>query len=433
LFIKFWLLPTNPVYKVIPLVGNKEGVSGSTIGGTNIGINKFISDSRKRLAAKALQFMTSKEIQKKILLKLKSVSAIHSLYDDEEVCAAIDCELIKNIQPIARPNPKIVSYDLYSEKFRKYISDFLYEDKSAPDILNKIENIEKIYEINITSPLAGIIIFVLVIISLLMILFTLPFLFIKKYKPYFRFLSTDFWIFVLFGLVLHLIVILINYGELTKTKCQLRYILWLFGFTFYFIPLFHSFIENFPKERKYLIINRNYKYLFLIFFILIDIILSKLYLSLSTTPEIKFIENGKNYRVCKLYINNYGKYLYLVSLIEKGLIVIAMLILAFHEWNIWKILKDVRSITVAILIDIFLYALYIFMISINITHYIAFYLFYSLIILIFVLSNYAIIYGVRIIRILTNNDADILFIEALSKNSLDLESSSNEMFPSNYI
>eukprot|EP00833_Pecoramyces_ruminatium_P008684 jgi/Orpsp1_1/1182716/evm.model.c7180000082382.1 len=104
IFTKFWYSHNNfPTYKKIPLIGYKKGISGSVIGGLNIGINKFISKDNINAAVKVVEFMTSMEIQKKLIMEYRSITAIQSLYKDEEVCKVVDCDLLNSIQPVTRP------------------------------------------------------------------------------------------------------------------------------------------------------------------------------------------------------------------------------------------------------------------------------------------------------------------------------------------
>ncbi|OUM61594.1 hypothetical protein PIROE2DRAFT_12375, partial [Piromyces sp. E2] len=152
LFLKYWYFPYgNKDYKKGILLGKNEGVSGSTIGGYNIGISKYIDEKNKKAAIKALKFFTSLEYQKNFTIAEKYFSGIRSLYDDEDVCNSVNCDLAKSFQPIARPNSPTDDYDSYSEKFRKYIFDFLYNDKSAEEVLNKIDDLTKIYTISFDS------------------------------------------------------------------------------------------------------------------------------------------------------------------------------------------------------------------------------------------------------------------------------------------
>ncbi|OUM62604.1 hypothetical protein PIROE2DRAFT_61788 [Piromyces sp. E2] len=84
--IKNEISSVNSVYTKTNLVGGKNGLSGTTIGGYNIGINNNINKSHKRLAIEAFKFITSKATQKKYLIKSQTLSAIDSLYDDPEKC-----------------------------------------------------------------------------------------------------------------------------------------------------------------------------------------------------------------------------------------------------------------------------------------------------------------------------------------------------------
>jgi len=164
LFLRFFDLPiANPVYNKTILVGNKEGVSASSLGGSNIGINRAISNTKIKDAAKVLEFFTSFETQKYLVTKHFLASGIKSLYDDEDVCKIVNCELIKNIQFIARPSSLTNNYNEYSTTFRNYLYEFLYGDKNAEEVLNKINDITKIYKISIklSHSSSGLIIFII--------------------------------------------------------------------------------------------------------------------------------------------------------------------------------------------------------------------------------------------------------------------------------
>ncbi|OUM62603.1 hypothetical protein PIROE2DRAFT_11088, partial [Piromyces sp. E2] len=190
LFLKFWIIPNvHSSYQRILLLGGKEGVSGSAIGGFNVAINHYISDSRKILSIKALKFMTSMEIQKKLLIETNTLSAIDSLYEDREVCSAVNCSLVKNIQSFYH------NYDeYYDNKFKKYIQEFIYGNKTANETLEQIRNINKIYYISISPNISmlGFVVFMTIVVLSLLMLFSLSFLFIEKFKLYFEFLKKCF-------------------------------------------------------------------------------------------------------------------------------------------------------------------------------------------------------------------------------------------------
>ncbi|OUM57627.1 hypothetical protein PIROE2DRAFT_17322, partial [Piromyces sp. E2] len=124
IFLKFWYIPDYHLYTITPLPGGKDGISGSCIGGYNIGINSYITDEKKEASIKVLEYINSKEIQKKVIKEYHLYSAIPSLYDDEDVCATVNCTFIKNMQFTLRPKEK--NYNYYSKQFRTYIYEFLY-------------------------------------------------------------------------------------------------------------------------------------------------------------------------------------------------------------------------------------------------------------------------------------------------------------------
>jgi len=84
---------------VSAIPGWKEGITGSLTGGYNVGICKHIDEHRRKAAAEVVKFITSKEVQKKYVLQRYIYSAINSLYDDEEVCSIIECDIAKNVKP----------------------------------------------------------------------------------------------------------------------------------------------------------------------------------------------------------------------------------------------------------------------------------------------------------------------------------------------
>ncbi|OUM66092.1 hypothetical protein PIROE2DRAFT_20224 [Piromyces sp. E2] len=144
LFSKFWNIPYPfPGYDKIVLVGKNEGVSGTTIGGYNLGICKYIDDKNKEAAAKVVEFFTSKEYQKRIATDKQSISAMTSIYDDEEVCNAIDCNFVKQFQPIARPSYYVDDYDVFSARVIENIRKFFNGNLTANEALNNINSIVK--------------------------------------------------------------------------------------------------------------------------------------------------------------------------------------------------------------------------------------------------------------------------------------------------
>jgi len=134
IFAKLWYRSKfHDDYNYAILPGRIEGISGSTIGGYNLGINGHINDEKKKASVIAFKFLTSKEIHKKLILEGRLNSPISSLYDDEEICSVVDCKFHKSLQLITRPN--VSSYSKWSNNFRKNIYEYIYGEKSISDVL----------------------------------------------------------------------------------------------------------------------------------------------------------------------------------------------------------------------------------------------------------------------------------------------------------
>jgi len=166
LFAKFWYMPyienyLNVAYSLLP--GKKEGVSGSVIGGYNIGINKYIDEQKKEAAIEAVKFITSYELQKELVMNYGVISPITKMYEDEDVCKKANCDILKSKQLIARPANGNSNYSAWSEKFRHAIFEYLYGDK---DVSTVVEDAEKMLEkysgaLNPRQSILGLLIFVL--------------------------------------------------------------------------------------------------------------------------------------------------------------------------------------------------------------------------------------------------------------------------------
>ena len=72
MFVKFYLFSSPLIekiksnsYVVSPLPGVKEGISGSIVTGYNVGVNNYISEERKKASIEVINYMASKNFQKK--------------------------------------------------------------------------------------------------------------------------------------------------------------------------------------------------------------------------------------------------------------------------------------------------------------------------------------------------------------------------------
>ncbi len=198
LFVKFWPLTYNILndipYSVLLLPGLKKGVSGSTIAGYNIGIINYIEPEKLNAAITAVKYMTSKEFQKKYFLIENVDSGISSLYEDEEICKKINCEVYKNVQINGRPSSEYYDFYEYTSKITNYVYQFLYEDKPIEKALNKITDLTEIHYISISNKdtkLVAVTFLIIVIIIGILLFIPLSLLYSKKKNLFFIIFSKE--------------------------------------------------------------------------------------------------------------------------------------------------------------------------------------------------------------------------------------------------
>jgi len=202
------------------LPGLHEGISGSIIGGYNLGICQYSNGEKKKAAIEAFKYITSREVQKKYVIENDIFSGIIDLYDDVEVCEIADCKFRKRVQSLGRPSSNLYDYDTYSKKFRNYIYEFLYGNKTAMEVLKRVEDITKVYYISLDTKNTsfGVISFGISLFMTILMILSLFFLFKNKFQPYFNFLSNDFWIVILLGLIIINNVSFFEFGNKTRLK-----------------------------------------------------------------------------------------------------------------------------------------------------------------------------------------------------------------------
>jgi len=349
--------------------------------------------------------MTSLEGQKKYLIENLDISVLMSLYDDNEVCKLVECELIKGLQLIPRPSLLSNDYDDYSTQFRSFIYDFLFNGKDASYILQKIDNIVKIYSVpvNPSDSKVGFIVFIITIVLIIIILSSLIFLYMKKFKNHFSFFTNDCWIIIFIGFILYLSNIFIQYGEVTKIKCELKIVLTTFGFSFITIPVLYQLISNFHEKKKIIMLIENGKYRFFSICILFDVIMSAFSL-LFSIYDIKtfYIKDGKNYQTCS--ITTYGKIIFSLIIVEKLFIALLISFMIFLEWNITKTSRDIKLITSTLYINILLAIILVILQNIKINNYNTLFIIFTSVILVFVFSCHFFMYGIRLLFMILSKD-----------------------------
>jgi len=401
--------------------GNVEGVSGSILSGFNVGIIKYIKDENKDKAITAVKYITSKEVLRKFLMRREVIPGILSLYDEEEVCEEADCELFKSLQPIGKPSNISNNFDEYSKNFRDYIYEYLYEDEDPLVVLKKVQDLTKIYNISLKTgeTVVGVVYFIIIIVLSTLMLLSLIFVFMEKYVPFFGFVSPDLWILIVFGLIIILFVSPTFLGEVKPLKCHLEIFLLSIGFTLTFIPIVYKLLINFPEENFISKWICRKKFFFIFIFTLIDVILNGFLLINRFTVKDINITNGQNFQICENK-NLFNKFILFLNATIKMIVLVALLLLIFIEWNIQITIYDVRFIVISIYINILTTILYIIFKALKIKNYISYFLIYSSILIIFSVTNYIFIFGFRIIiAFLKRNDSKLDIVKKINDNFIN--------------
>ncbi len=109
---------------IAPLPRFPEGRSASTLGGWHIGVSKF--SDQKEQSWKLVQFVVSRETQRKLALKLGWTSGRKDIYDDPTVTATLPhFASLKAIFENAQPRPLLPYYTQISEILQRYLNAML--------------------------------------------------------------------------------------------------------------------------------------------------------------------------------------------------------------------------------------------------------------------------------------------------------------------
>jgi len=381
-----------------PLPGGKEGISAASVNGYNVGINSMIEnfDERRDAAIKVVKYISSKEMLKKYFLDGLLLPAIPSIFDDEEVCKIEDCELYKNIQPLLEIPHHFYDKDKYEEMYAKLATSYVFKNKDLSNILNKIEDITKIYYVLLGSDdhYIGLIFVIFFFIFSTLMFLSLIFTFKKKFKPFFKNLSKDSWFLLITGFVLSLSSILTRIGVITVIKCHLKVLLTSIGFILYLIMILYELIINFPVKNKFCKWIKNHKYLFLSLFLLMDFTINGLMLINPFSVHDKIIENGRNYQICEM-TTFLGKSMINLLFFNKLIIFMIISILIFIEWNIEKMYYEVRFIFLAIYTNYLLVFIALIFDFVH-TNYILEFIIQETLSIFMSITNYIFLYGYRI-------------------------------------
>ncbi|KAL6604243.1 hypothetical protein U3516DRAFT_600900 [Neocallimastix sp. 'constans'] len=356
LFAKYWKTPFNQYYYISPLPGNKEGISSSCIGGYHLIINNNISKEKKVAAGKVIEFFLSKNIQKKYLINnMMNRSARSDIYNDEELCKEIDCELYNSFQYVSRPPELIENYSL---EYLKFLNQFLYGNINAKTALTYIENIDSFHQIEYNSTF-GYIMESVSILIIFIVLLSSGIMFMENFKFLSKVFSKTFLCIPILGICMTGSYAFLLLGDLTGFKCSLGMVYFFCGSTLILYPLIVLEIIYFPEKNKYTTFAKNHKYLCFIILLLMDLVFYGI--SLIIVPfriERLTSSDGIHFKAC---VNAGGLYrIYFLSIIAYKFIIFSIIILlAFTEWSRKEIKKELKIIFIIIYTNILFTVLFV--------------------------------------------------------------------------
>jgi len=397
IFLKYFIIGHNDIitYPKSILPGMKEGISSSSIVGNDIGIIKNIPEEKKDAAIEVYKFFTSKITQHGFFSQ-GYMSAVNEFWDDEELCQINGlCDLIKSVQYISEPKFIHDEPEKYRKKYQKYIYQYLYGNKSIDEILKQFNDITKVYYVSLDTEDSniGLICFIYFSVISAFMLLSLIFIYRENFNPFFRFLSEDFWIVTVLGSIMILWVPYLDYGPVEKLKCHLKPLLLSIGYTINICPTMHKLITQFPEENKISVWVNNHRYIFLLFFVVIDILLCSISLINPYTSQPVLIEDGESFEICRYN----GIYSIIILYVFKFLIVLSVLFLIFVEWNNSATMYDMRFIIITLYIDILVVIPMLVFHIMDIKNYIGNFIIQTLIMSIISISNYILLFGFRLL------------------------------------
>lgn len=193
-----------------------------------------------------------------------------------------------------------------------------------------------------------------------------------------------------------------------------------------FGPMLYKYLINFPDENKYSKWLSDHRWIFMSVIILINIIFNVLIFIGSYTTEKCLDVNNRYYEICRLSTQN--KLIIVISSIMTSLeyiIIVAILILIFLEWNIDIIHMDNIYFLSVISIDILCSLLLFIIEKIKINNFVYYHGIITFIYILRGISNFTLLYIIKIVfsKIKNNNEENEIINNLINQFSTEDENS----------
>ncbi|ORX59082.1 periplasmic binding protein-like II [Piromyces finnis] len=415
LFVKTWNnVEHDNRFGMTTLPGKNKDVSGSIISGYNIGINNKISKEKKELASIVLNYFSSKDFQKNIIMEAGYLSGYKELYEDNTECEKYSqCQTLKSVQYLLKPTDLTEDYTNYSKKFRNYLLQYLTNGDDIMEYLISIESLSNVLFEDKNFIVNKIIINVICATNLFF-LCSLAVAHTKKHIKKFRIFKCFYWFFYLLGLMLIMGYAFTGIGRLNNFKCRIRTFLLSIGFTLSNTLLCIRMLINFPEsERRFVRFCERHIGLCVHLSVFIDTILNFL-VYIDPYKVVILTDDNIRYYSCQIQ-GNLGHGLLGLIYIYKIIIILALFLLVFIEWNMEEYKNDIRLVLGNIICCTITFAIYAIMQLLNINSQFRF-MIISFLSYLFGVSNFCIFFFSRFFFGETEEEVENKIILEKAKN-----------------
>ena len=417
LFLKFFVHPIvfiipNFQYMMSNLPGMTEDVTGTILTGYNVGILNNISEEKLKAAIEVIKFLILKDTQKQFVLQRMIISAISSIYDDDEFCAILgDCELYRDPQPIVKPVDVAKDFNQYATSITNYFYEYLYGDKDISVALKSMGDLTKMYKIDVGTKETSIGLITVIVFSITMVIMasSLVLLLSEKKKMLFIFLPKPLWCLIILGILCISSVAFTKLGEVTSIKCHMSNVLFSVGYVFIYTPILFRLLIAYPEENDISKWINNNKYIFISIITSINLVLNGLTLVKNYDIEKIIINEGENFQKCDM--NNKFSVVMMTAVITYNVALFLLILpLIFIEWNLKRSLMDLRFVMSSIYMNVITFGILSIFDYFNIRNYKLYFGLYVILVYILSLINYITLYGIRILlpKFTKEDDIDIL-------------------------
>jgi len=185
-------------------------------------------------------------------------------------------------------------------------------------------------------------------------------------------------------------------------------------------------IVYFPEENKISTYIENHQYIFVLPFLVIDVILFTLFYFNGYDVKPLIVNESQLYEICQLN-NVYGLVFLGLIIGYKILILLLILLLIYIEWGIIEIHTDIQCFITVIYIDILSLILLRIIDFISINNYKIEFLIRILIILIVVIANYILLYGFRFLISFIKNSNEEFKLNVNNVHNANKNTNSNNI------